>query len=178
VRTEGLGSGQGTLLPPALDNIYRLIIFDYFVLTCWIKSHRSQVQSTQTNKNYGLAISNPGIIKTITDAFDKTSSVHSVAPLKGPRFSKLKCPYLEAGAAQSVQRLATDGSEFESRSGREAHHSSPTSANWLEEKSPLPESASELYRPSDRRLSAKLLPTLADRGCHVVSVTDPYGSVF
>jgi hypothetical protein len=32
-------------------------------------------------------------------------------------------------------------------------------------------SASELYRPSDRRLSAKLVPTLADRGCHVVSAT-------
>jgi hypothetical protein len=37
-----------------------------------------------------------------------------------------------------------------------------------------PESASELYRPSYRRLSAKLVPTFADRGCHVVSVTDPY----
>jgi hypothetical protein len=31
----------------------------------------------------------------------------------------------------------------------------------------------ELYRPSDRRLSGKWLPTFADRGCHVVSVTDP-----
>jgi hypothetical protein len=35
-------------------------------------------------------------------------------------------------------------------------------------------SVSELYRPSDRRLSTKLVPTLADRGCHVVSVKDPY----
>jgi hypothetical protein len=35
------------------------------------------------------------------------------------------------------------------------------------------ESASELYRPSDRRLSAKGLPTFADKGCHVVSVMDP-----
>jgi hypothetical protein len=35
------------------------------------------------------------------------------------------------------------------------------------------ESAIELYRPSDRRLSAKLVPTFADRGCHVVSVTNP-----
>jgi hypothetical protein len=33
------------------------------------------------------------------------------------------------------------------------------------------------YRPSDRRLSAKLVPTFADRGCHVVSVTDPYGRI-
>jgi hypothetical protein len=37
-------------------------------------------------------------------------------------------------------------------------------------KTPWSESASELYRPSDRRLSAKWLPTFADRGCHVVSV--------
>jgi hypothetical protein len=35
-----------------------------------------------------------------------------------------------------------------------------------------PESASELYRPSDHRLLAKLVPTFADRGCRVVSVTD------
>jgi hypothetical protein len=32
--------------------------------------------------------------------------------------------------------------------------------NWT----PWPESASELYRPSDRLLSAKLVPTFADRG--------------
>jgi hypothetical protein len=43
-------------------------------------------------------------------------------------------------------------------------------------KTPWPESASELYRPRDRRLSAKLLPPFADRGCYyVVNVTDPYG---
>jgi hypothetical protein len=35
------------------------------------------------------------------------------------------------------------------------------------------ESASELYRPSDSRLSAKLVPTFEDRGCQVASVTDP-----
>jgi CBS-domain-containing membrane protein len=40
-----------------------------------------------------------------------------------------------------------------------------------------PESASELYRPSDRRLLAKLVPTFADRGCHVFSVTDTYGRI-
>jgi hypothetical protein len=33
----------------------------------------------------------------------------------------------------------------------------------------------KLYRPSDRSLLAKLLPTLADRGCRVVSATDPHG---
>jgi hypothetical protein len=33
----------------------------------------------------------------------------------------------------------------------------------LKKKTPWPESASELYQPRDRRLSAKLLPTFADR---------------
>jgi hypothetical protein len=46
-----------------------------------------------------------------------------------------------------------------------------------EKKTPWSESASELYRPNDRRLSAKWLPTFADRGCHVVSVMDPYGRI-
>jgi hypothetical protein len=31
----------------------------------------------------------------------------------------------------------------------------------------------ELHRPSDRRLSVKLVPTFVDRGCCVVSVADP-----
>jgi CBS-domain-containing membrane protein len=34
-----------------------------------------------------------------------------------------------------------------------------------------------LVRPSDGRLSEKLVPTFADRGCHVVIVTDPYGRI-
>jgi hypothetical protein len=44
-------------------------------------------------------------------------------------------------------------------------------------KTPWPESASELYRLCDRRLSAKLVPTFAHIGCHVVSVTDPYSRI-
>jgi hypothetical protein len=44
----------------------------------------------------------------------------------------------------------------------------------INKQTPWSESTSELYRPIDRRLSAKWLPTFADRGCHVVSVTDPY----
>jgi hypothetical protein len=57
----------------------------------------------------------------------------------------------------------------------------PTSELKLKKKKkkkpPWPESASELYRPSDRLLSAKLVPTFVDRGCHVVSVKDPYGRI-
>jgi hypothetical protein len=40
-------------------------------------------------------------------------------------------------------------------------------------KTPLPESASELYRPSDRLLLAKFVPTFADR---VVSCSQRRGS--
>jgi hypothetical protein len=43
-----------------------------------------------------------------------------------------------------------------------------------EDKTSWPESASELYRPSDRRLSVKLVPAFADTECHVARVTDPH----
>jgi hypothetical protein len=49
----------------------------------------------------------------------------------------------------------------------------PPVLNWT----PCPESASELYWPSGRRLSAKLVSTFAGRVCHVISVTDPYGRI-
>jgi hypothetical protein len=42
---------------------------------------------------------------------------------------------------------------------------------------PCSEFTSELYRPSDRHLLAKLVSTFTDRGCHVVSVTAPYGRI-
>jgi hypothetical protein len=53
----------------------------------------------------------------------------------------------------------------------------PKGIVWLKKKTPSSESASELYRPSDRRLSAKWMPIFADKGCHVVSVTDPHGRI-
>jgi hypothetical protein len=44
-------------------------------------------------------------------------------------------------------------------------------------KIPWPEFAIELYPPSDRRMSTKLVPTFADRVCHVVSATYPHGHI-
>jgi CBS-domain-containing membrane protein len=38
-------------------------------------------------------------------------------------------------------------------------------------------SESELYRPSNRHLLAKLVPAFVDKGCHEVSVTDPHGRI-
>jgi hypothetical protein len=40
-----------------------------------------------------------------------------------------------------------------------------------------PESMSELYRPSNHRLLAKLVPIFPDRGYHMISMTDPYGHI-
>jgi hypothetical protein len=51
------------------------------------------------------------------------------------------------------------------------------SSNNKNKQTPWPESACELYRPSNSRLSAKLVPTFADRGCHMISVTDPFGRI-
>jgi CBS-domain-containing membrane protein len=31
--------------------------------------------------------------------------------------------------------------------------------------------------PTERPLSARLVPTFADRGCHVLSATNPYGRI-
>jgi hypothetical protein len=42
---------------------------------------------------------------------------------------------------------------------------------------PWPESATELNRPSDRSLFGEASANFSDRGCYVVSVTDPYGSI-
>jgi hypothetical protein len=40
-----------------------------------------------------------------------------------------------------------------------------------------PQSASKLYRKSDRRLSSKLMPTFADRGPSMVGATEPYSRI-
>jgi hypothetical protein len=42
---------------------------------------------------------------------------------------------------------------------------------------PWPQCASELFRPSDRLLSAKLVSTFVDGGFNVVSVTDRYARI-
>jgi hypothetical protein len=59
----------------------------------------------------------------------------------------------------------------------EYHFKSYLGYKQTSKQTPWPESASELYRPSDRRLLAKLVPTFADRGRRVVSETDPYGHI-
>jgi hypothetical protein len=53
------------------------------------------------------------------------------------------------------------------------HVSSVQTVKLTYKQTPWLKSSSELYRLSDRRLSAKLVPTLADRGCRVVSAANP-----
>jgi hypothetical protein len=49
--------------------------------------------------------------------------------------------------------------------------------NTKTKKTPWPESASETYRQTDRRLSAMLVSTFTDRGYRVVSTTDPHDRI-
>jgi hypothetical protein len=51
------------------------------------------------------------------------------------------------------------------------------SSKYVPKKTPWSESATELYRPSDRRFSRKLVLTFADLGYRVVSAMDPYGRI-
>jgi hypothetical protein len=46
-----------------------------------------------------------------------------------------------------------------------------------QKQTPWPQSPSKLYRPSERRLSEKVMVTFVDRGCRVVSATDPHGRI-
>jgi hypothetical protein len=74
--------------------------------------------------------------------------------------------FLSNGASAIYQRVVGVQSGF-----------SLTSFEETEIKAPWPESASKLYRLSDRRLLAKLVPTFDDRHSHLVSVTDCYGRI-
>jgi hypothetical protein len=80
-------------------------------------------------------------------------------------FSETGC---RSETMDDVQKSRNSDSKSQFRF-RESSHGAPIN--------PWPESVSYRYRPSDRRLPAKLVPTFADRGCHVVSVTDPYGRI-
>jgi hypothetical protein len=51
-------------------------------------------------------------------------------------------------------------------------------ANCTDDDNKTNSMASGLYRLSDYHFLAKLVPTFANRGCRVVSVTDPYGRIF
>jgi hypothetical protein len=51
------------------------------------------------------------------------------------------------------------------------------SRNKTNKQTPWLQSASDLYRPRDRRLSVKLVSSFEDRGCSVVSTTDPNGRI-
>jgi hypothetical protein len=55
--------------------------------------------------------------------------------------------------------------------------SSASKIDTNKKNTPWSESASELYGPSDQRLSEKLVPTFAYKMCHVVSLTKPYDRI-
>jgi hypothetical protein len=67
---------------------------------------------------------------------------------------------------------------FPSTPGAEMYpFSAPFKSSLIDRRTPWSQSASELCRPSDCRLSTKLVPIFADRGCCVLSATDTHGRV-
>jgi hypothetical protein len=72
-------------------------------------------------------------------------------------------------------------SDVRSCDGTRSAHSSDRQAScshdYMLYDAPWPESASKLFLPNDRLLAAKLVPTFADRGCYVVSVTHCCGRI-
>jgi hypothetical protein len=76
-----------------------------------------------------------------------------------------------------INELATDSKNKNVRDLYRGINYLRGATNKQNKQTPWSETASELYRPSDRLFSAKWLPIFADKGCHVVSVTDPYGRI-
>jgi hypothetical protein len=69
-------------------------------------------------------------------------------------------------------------SQFSDRLMAERDTSSKKFMFTLFEKTQWRQSVSELYRPSDSRLSTKSMPTFEDRGCREVRITTAIFSVF
>jgi hypothetical protein len=81
-------------------------------------------------------------------------------------------PYNKLGMPLQIQ------SAFSASCGPHSTHSRRHGHHRVEKlNTPWRESASEPYRPSDRPLSAKLVPTFADRRYLVLRVTEPYGRI-
>jgi hypothetical protein len=96
---------------------------------------------------------------------------HWIRGLTGPQDRcEVSWPYWNTLAVKLVASLYTDCAMPAHYTHTHTHTHTHIHCPWLE-------SASELYRPGDRRMSTKLVPTFADRECHVVSVTDPYNRV-
>jgi hypothetical protein len=111
-----------------------------------------------------------------------TNELHGAGPLLRNRqfciYSRTSQYCVEPEGTLSCSREPSIGPYPEPDQPVLSPRSISLSSTHLKQKQAVwPESASELYRPSDCRLSAKFVQTFADRGCHVVSVTDPYGRI-
>jgi hypothetical protein len=113
-----------------------------------------------------------GLIKSCPLLYSAICSFYSLYVLIPPRTNlpplshtresegRLGCTYSGSRSCLLSLRYATEVT----------NNKQQTTARW-------PESAIELYWSSHRRLSAKLMPTFADRGCRVVSTMDPHGRI-
>jgi hypothetical protein len=125
----------------------------------------------------------------------KTSAVPHPCQDQNPRFSVLiYSAVISIGSALLNLSAELSGAVKRARDGCNMQHGSPhvsnnTLSKFRQKNSPkwTPKqkqnkllglsSLEKLYRPTDRCLLAKLAPTFAERGHHVVRVMDPYGRI-
>jgi hypothetical protein len=96
-----------------------------------------------------------------------------------PKFERALCSYTNVGEGRAWIIVM-----FHQSAGRQKALHDTVPRYWTEGLHPSERQSGsdrviilELYRPNDRRLSAKLVPNFENRGCRVVSVMDPYGSI-
>jgi hypothetical protein len=96
-----------------------------------------------------------------------------------PLSSSLTCRiliYFAKGVRELLTTQFSTSCQFISLRSKYSPRNSVCLSNIVN-KTSWPKSERELYRPSGRRLSAKLVPTVVVRGCCVVSTTDPHSRI-
>jgi hypothetical protein len=104
----------------------------------------------------------------VSPQFEHDSMAHVTATALGFAACLLSCFCTEFRHNECVRDMSSENTQHASMKIRISclQHINLNYTPW-------PESENELYRPSDRSLSAKLMPTLADRGFKVISATGP-----
>jgi hypothetical protein len=115
-----------------------------------------------------LAYGRPWEICSVTRTFVRQSAYELHFPCVLARTRKESVIWPQSNCACD---LKSDERSFEWWT--DGHSKPDGSTTTTTKKTAWFQSASEPYRPRDRNLSASLVPTFADRGCRVVSATNP-----
>nr|CAD7199464.1 unnamed protein product [Timema douglasi] len=156
----------------------------YWTLTpSWWSSSRCQVVEVAGTRSYKIQTA-PGNV----DSFVDSQLVLNVrddcgaTPEPTPAMWAARCSLVARGYRVSTPPMATFLSLFLSSLSPPAFFPQRSVGDVVETKfvllnspikPPLHQSAAKIYRPSDRRLLAKIEQASADRGYHVVDTTNP-----